>query len=97
MALEIIVPVSCGALMLFGIILKVFKDHDMTLRDGATLAVLLGIVLYCQLASASRFNGSLALVSMICTICIVLILGNNIVAKINKRLLEKIRGQRARH
>jgi hypothetical protein len=97
MTLEIIVPVSCGALMLFGIVLKVFKDRDMTLRGGATLAALLAIVLYCQLASASRFNGSLALVSMICTICILLIIGNNILPKINKRLLEKIREQRSRY
>jgi hypothetical protein len=96
MSPDVVVPVSCGALMLLGIGLKVLKDRDMTLRDGAALAALLGIVLFCQIESASRFNGSLALVSMICTICIALIVGNNIVGKINKRLVEKIREQRAR-
>ena len=89
MSLNIVVPIIFGCMMLAGVALKVFKDRDMSRRDGLTLAALIIVVLYFQVAVSAHYNESLNRISMVCTLVIALLIGTNLAQKMKKRLSEK--------
>ncbi len=76
------------ALGLFGVIGKVFKDRDMSMRDGFLVFVLLGGSAALEFTTVDRYNASVNTLAMIMTFSGFAILAKNIGQKFKARTSE---------
>lgn len=91
MTLSIFGALFFAALMALVIGLKVFKDRDMSLRDGAMVLVLMCIVVYGLVVPGKVPS----LVMIVCMVMIWLRISANITEKVSRRLGERLAKRQA--